>query len=274
MLYKEVLMKRIPAVAGQFYRDTASGLTEEVSGYVDKNHEKEKIIGCVCPHAGLIYSGTVAGSIYSLIEMPHTLILIGPNHTGWGKPISIMPTGTWQIPTGTLTINEELARKIISGSERISEDTQAHMYEHSLEVQLPFILFFSQTVKIVPITMMSTSIADCKEIGLVLADIIKEIDYSVTIVASSDMSHFERDEITRIKDKKAIDKILALDPVGLHETVREYDISMCGYAPTTAMLFAACHLGAHKAELIKYMTSGDVSGDYERVVGYAGIIVK
>jgi AmmeMemoRadiSam system protein B len=267
-------MKRMPAVAGQFYSATATALTEQVTSYVEQGCEKQKVIGCVCPHAGLVYSGSVAGSIYSLIEMPHTLILIGPNHTGWGQPISIMPSGTWQIPTGSLKVNEELAQKIFSHSDKILKDAQAHMYEHSLEVQLPFILFFSQTVKIVPITMMSTSLEDCQEMGRVLADVIKETDHSVTIIASSDMSHFETDEITRIKDHKAIEKILSLDPVGLHQTVRQHHISMCGYGPTTTMLFAANHLGAQKAELIKYMTSGDVSGDYDRVVGYAGVIVK
>ncbi len=285
-------MKRKPAVAGQFYSGTASKLSIQVRQYIPVSPESvpevsgpEKIIGMISPHAGLMYSGAVAGALYSRIEFPKTFILIGPNHTGLGRPVSIMSSGEWEIPTGVLKIDSALAEKIVHSSHRkmdpdesgeylIEEDADAHLREHSLEVQLPFILYFSSDVMIVPITMMANSLEACKLIGDVLADAIKNAEYPVTIVASSDMTHYETDSAARAKDRKVINKILELDPEGLYKTVVREAISMCGFAPATAMLYAAQKLGAKKAALVKYMTSGDVSGDYGAVVGYAGIVIK
>ncbi len=267
-------MKRKPAVAGQFYPASPSQLTDMVRGFIDDSAVKEAAIGVVSPHAGLMYSGAVAGAVFSRIKFPHTFILIGPNHTGLGSPVSIMSSGEWQMPTGILSINEGMAKKIMESSDMIEEDTLAHKVEHSLEVQLPFILFFSSETKIIPITMMSESLAACRIVGEALADVIKEMHESVTIVASSDMSHYITDSAARKKDKKAIDRILSLDPEGLYDTVRKEEISMCGFMPVTTMLFAANKLGASKAELLRYSTSGEVSGDYDHVVGYAGMIVR
>jgi hypothetical protein len=267
-------MKRKPAVAGQFYPSTPSALSEQVNRYIETNVAKERAIGIVSPHAGLIYSGAVAGAVYSRIEFPQTFILLGPNHTGFGKPISIMLSGEWQIPTGELKIDEGLARRIKDHSTIIEEDSLAHSMEHSLEVQLPFITYFSSQVKIVPISMMIESLELCKMVGETLAEVVKEVEYSVTLVASSDMTHYEEDSVARSKDKKAIDKIIALDSEGLYKTVVKEGISMCGYIPTTTMLYAAKKLGARESVLVKYMTSGDVSGDYGHVVGYAGLIVR
>jgi AmmeMemoRadiSam system protein B len=267
-------MKRKPAVAGQFYSASSSGLSKEVQKYIQVSPVKEKAIGVVSPHAGLIYSGSVAGAVYSRIEFPHTFILLGPNHTGLGKPLSIMTRGEWEIPTGSLRIDETLARKILKHSGIIEEDSFAHSMEHSLEVQIPFIIHFSSDVKIVPVTMMTNSLDHCRLVGETMADAIKDTEYSITIVASSDMSHYEADSVARTKDKKAIDRILSLDPEGLYQIVVKEGISMCGFIPATTMLYAAKKLGAKDATLVKYMTSGDVSGDYGYVVGYAGIIVK
>ncbi len=267
-------MRRRPAVAGQFYSASSSGLSKEVQRYIEVSAQKEKAIGMVSPHAGLMYSGAVAGAVYSKIEFPHTFVLVGPNHIGVGKRISIMAYGEWEIPTGSLMIDDLLAGKLLGYTEIIEEDSVAHSSEHSLEVQLPFILQFSSDVKIVPITMMTDSLAHCRELGDTLAGVIKDTEYSVTIIASSDMSHYETDSVARAKDQMAIERILALDPEGLYQTVIKKGISMCGFAPATAMLYAAKKLGAKASTLIKYMTSGDVSGDYGYVVGYAGIIVK
>ena len=267
-------MKRKPAVSGQFYPSSPSGLTEQVRGYINQDAVKEDIIGVVSPHAGLMYSGAVAGAVFSRIKFPHTFILIGPNHTGFGSPVSIVSSGEWQMPTGELKINEGLARKLKKKSDIIEENPLAHAMEHSLEVQLPFILYYSSDVKIVPVVMMGESLDTCRITGEAVADAIKESEDSVAIVASSDMSHYVTDSAARSKDKKAIDKILDLDPDGLYNTVRKEGISMCGFMPVTTMLFAAKKLGARKAELVKYMTSGEVSGDYDYVVGYAGLIVK
>lgn len=268
------MIKRLPAVSGQFYYGTESRLRSQVKEYIVEGLEKEEIIGAVSPHAGLMYSGPVAGALYSTIKFPETFILIGPNHTGLGSWASVMAKGEWEIPTGTFSIDEDLSKRILERSSYLKEDIQAHIFEHSLEVQLPFISYFSTSVKIVPITVMMATLQDCKEMGNAIADAIRETNYKVTIVASSDMSHYEPDNVARRLDNLAIKEILDLNPEGLYNIVHKERISMCGYLPVTIMLFASKALGAKEARLIKYATSGDVSGDYGSVVGYASIIVK
>ncbi len=265
---------RKPSVAGQFYSSTISGLSREVENCVESGVEAGRVIGMISPHAGLIYSGSVAGALYSRIAFPKAFIIIGPNHTGMGKPVSIMKSGKWEIPTGRVLIDSVVAEKIMKSTPYLEEDSDAHVMEHSLEVQLPFIVHFSPDTQIVPIIMMTSSLDECKNIGEGIAEGIQNIEYPVTIIASSDMSHFETDAVTRDKDKKAIDRVLALDPEGLYRTVTRENISMCGFIPATTMLFAAKKLGAERAVLVKYMTSGEINGDFNRVVGYAGILVQ
>src|SRR5208283_795459 len=266
-------MKRQPAVAGQFYGGTSPALSHQVSKYILEGQEKEKVIAVLCPHAGLMYSGHVAGAVYSSIQFPDTFILMGPNHTGLGSPVSMMASGQWEIPTGSFSIDENLSRKLLQKSPHISEDSKAHLFEHSLEVQLPFIAYFSTKVKIVPITLMTVSLEECEEIGHSVAETIKEDGNNIVIVASTDMSHYVTDDRARKLDGVAIREVLNLNPQGLYTTVQKERISMCGFIPATIMLFAAKALGAKQARLIKYATSGDVSGDYDHVVGYAGIII-
>lgn len=268
------IVRRKAAVAGQFYHDSSSRLSNQVQQYVVHGLPRESAIGILCPHAGLIYSGAVAGEVYSRIALPETFLLIGPNHTGLGAKVALMPRGEWEIPTGLFSIDEALSRKILSNSPLVSTDSQAHLFEHSLEVQLPFIAAFSKNAKIVPLTIMSATLEECMTLGSAVAKAVQSTDYPVVIVASSDMSHYVTDTAARKKDKMAIDRIIALDPEGLFETVRRELISMCGYLPATIMLYAARSLGARAARLIRYATSGDISGDYEAVVGYAGIIVS
>lgn len=267
-------MIRKPSVAGQFYNEKAEKLKNQVAKYVVNGLKKEKVIGIISPHAGLMYSGRVAGAVYSSIQFPDTFILIGPNHTGIGANVSIMTSGQWEIPTGIFSIDEKLSRKILEKSSYLSENIQAHLFEHSLEVQLPFIAYFSDSVKIVPITVMRASLEVCSKIGDGIAEAIRDIGYDVVIVASSDMSHYEPDYIARKLDKLALDEILNLNPEGLYDVVHKEVISMCGVLPTVIMLYAAKKLGAKEARLVKYSTSGDTSGDYDRVVGYAGVIIK
>jgi len=266
-------MIRKPAVAGQFYSSNPSALSNEVKRYIDSNVEREKAIGAISPHAGLMYSGQVAGAVYSRIEFPHTFVLLGPNHTGLGMPVSMMSSGRWQIPTGEVEIDENLSKRLLEHSKTISEDTMAHSMEHSLEVQIPFMLHFSSNIKILPIVFMIDSLGACRSVGIAIAEAIRETGYPVTIIASSDMTHYESDTMARKKDQKAIDMILALDPEGLYSTVKHNNISMCGYIPVITMLYAANELGAKEGVLVRYMTSGEVSGDYDHVVGYAGIII-
>jgi AmmeMemoRadiSam system protein B len=267
-------LKRTPAVAGQFYYGTAAKLTQQVERCIVPHAKKERVIGVVSPHAGLMYSGSVAGAVYSSIEFPDTFILLGPNHTGLGAQVSLMDAGEWEIPTGILAIDEKVAHKIAVNGPLVKRDTSAHMFEHSLEVQLPFITYFSKQARIVPLLMLTASVEECRTIGEGIARAIQAAGYHIVIVASTDMSHYVPENVARQKDGMAIDRILALDPEGLYETVVKERISMCGYLPATTMLFAAKALGAESARLVKYTTSAEVSDDYDRVVGYAGVVVR
>ncbi len=267
-------MIREPAVAGQFYRATEEGLRKEVSLYL-KELPRETVIGAVSPHAGLMYSGHVAGLVYSKIEFPDSFIIIGPNHTGLGSSVSIMTEGIWNTPLSDMEIDSFLAERIYRKAKTLIEkDSRAHLFEHSIEVQLPFIAYLKKDIKFVPISMMQASLDECKALGEAIAQAVEETDYTVTIVASSDMSHYLTAQEARRLDFLAIERILELDPEGLYNTVLNKRISMCGFLPVTTMLFASLKLGAQRAELIKYANSGDINGDYSQVVGYAGIIVK
>lgn len=267
-------MHRTPAVAGKFYDGSSSGLRKQVEQYVTSGQPLMDAVGIMVPHAGLIYSGAVAGQVYSSISMPKTFIMLGPNHTGLGPAVSVMDEGAWEFPGGSLAIDRRLANRILQGTVLAVRDSQAHAYEHSLEVQLPFIAHFSHDVSLVPVAIMSASYDNCRELAEAIVKEVQAVDYPVTILASSDMSHYVSEKIARQKDKKAIEKILGLDPRGLYDTVMNEKISMCGVLPATVMLIAAQLLGARNARLIDYMTSGDVSGDYDSVVGYAGILVS
>ena len=267
-------MLRKPAVAGSFYQESPDKLKDQVRKYVKTEIEKTRALGILSPHAGFIYSGTVAGSVYSRVILPDTFIIIGPNHTGMGAPISVFPEGKWEMPNGDVEVDTRLAKAIADKSKYISGDYEAHTGEHCLEVQLPFIQYFLTDFKIVPIVMMSTGLEMCQELGRVISQAVKEAGKDVLIIASSDMTHYESADSAKEKDNRAIEKILALDPAGLHATVKAYGITMCGFAPAVTMLYAGKELGASKATLVKYMNSGDVSGDYSQVVGYAGIIVS
>lgn len=257
---------RKPAVAGQFYPGTSGGLRKSIEKMVTVVEKKIVAIGIVSPHAGYMYSGPVAGELYSNIEIPGTVVILGPNHTGIGKPYAIMTEGVWETPLGEVEIENDLARQILGGL--IEEDSTAHRYEHSLEVQVPFLQYFKPDIKIVPIVIGGDKY---QELGSAIASSIKGKD--VLIIASSDMTHYEPHETAVEKDNLAIEAILKLDEKEMLQRIAKHNISMCGYGPTAIMLVAAKLLGAKQARLIKYMTSGDTSGDYDAVVGYASLAV-
>jgi AmmeMemoRadiSam system protein B/AmmeMemoRadiSam system protein A len=266
-------MIRPPVVAGQFYPDSPDYLRSVIAEMVDRGAEKVEAIGLVCPHAGYAFSGPVAGATISRVNLKDTFILVGPNHTGYGKPLSIMADGSWKTPLGEVEIDSELAKHILSISSYLVDDELAHLSEHSLEVQLPFLQYLKPDIKIVPIVLAYTGMPVYKEIGLEIARAIKELNRQVVILASSDMTHYESQESAKEKDTQAIDAILSLDEDELMRRVEELNISMCGYAPTVVLISAARELGANKAELVRYQTSGDTTGDYTSVVGYAGVII-
>jgi AmmeMemoRadiSam system protein B len=267
-------MIRKPAQAGRFYMKDPEALREQVGKYLQSDAEREDVLGIVAPHAGYFYSGKVAGAVYSKINLPDTIIVIGPNHTGIGAEISIMVEGEWEMPNGSVEIDSSLAKELLSkAGDLAQEDEQAHLHEHSLEVQLPFIQYLKKDFAMVPICMWDHRLSTCKKLGEAIAKVIKSKPPCI-IVASSDMTHYESQKDAERKDKLAIDKILKLDPENLLKTVMENDISMCGPGPTATMIFACKELGAKKGELVLYNTSAEASGDYSAVVGYAGIVVK
>jgi AmmeMemoRadiSam system protein B len=265
-------MVRRPAVAGYFYSKKPDELKKSIRQMVEPGVEKRTAIAVVSPHAGFIYSGPVAGAVFSSVVLPEHIVILGPSHREIRPLFAIMTRGAWQTPLGEVPLDSVLSEAVKRRSSLIEEDEGAHAQEHSLEVQLPFIQYFEANFSIVPICISyQADYGSLEELGRAMAGGIKELDRPCLIVASTDMSHYVSQETAKRKDFLAIDKILALDAKGLYEVVRRENISMCGFQPTAAAIVAAKELGARNAELIRYQTSGDASGDYDQVVGYAGL---
>ena len=273
---------RTAAVAGKFYPGRAADLLRDVRKYTSQGttaSEAGRIaaIGCVAPHAGYVYSGGVAGAVYARVEVPERCVILCPNHTGRGRPLAVMANTTWQTPLGEVAADADLGARLLDRCGGLEEDSAAHRFEHAIEVHLPFLQTLQSDLKIVPIAVGTSDFHALRALGEALADVIaaaeEDARKKVLIIASSDMNHYESDAVTRVKDRKAIERVLAMDARGLWEVVIKEDISMCGFGPTVAMLTAAKRLGATSATLVKYATSGQVSGDYEAVVGYAGIVL-
>ncbi|HEY2385113.1 MAG TPA: AmmeMemoRadiSam system protein B [Terriglobia bacterium] len=268
-------MIRKPAVAGRFYPGEAGELRRMVQGFIAPSGNRRKAIGLVVPHAGYVYSGPVAGAVYSSIHLPARNIVLCPNHTGFGPPLSIMKSGSWQTPLGEMPIDEELSEALMAADPQLQDDMEAHRFEHATEVQLPFMQQCGPAgLRFVPLTIGTGSFDRLQKLGQAIAKVVEQVAPEALIIASSDMNHYESDAITRVKDRKAIDQILAMNPEGLFETVKREKISMCGYGPTVAMLTASKLLGAATAELVKYATSGEASLDFDYVVGYAGLLIS
>lgn len=266
---------RHPAVAGRFYPRDPEELRAEVQTYLSQvDRAPVRAIGCIAPHAGYMYSGHVAGAVFAWIEIPRRCIVMCPNHTGMGHALTILSEGAWETPLGEVPIDAELATALKQRFGVLQEDAAAHRAEHAAEVELPFLQMRQPELKFVPIALGTGQFEVLEQLGKALADVISAQKDPILIVASSDMNHYESDAMTRVKDHRAIERILALDPRGLHEVVTQQDISMCGFGPAVAMLTAARQLGARFAELVKYATSGDISGDRDMVVGYAGVVVR
>lgn len=267
-------MVRQPAVAGQFYTRDAAQLRAELAKLVVATEGKEKVIGIVAPHAGYMYSGAVAGEVYGRIAVPRHVIILGPNHHGIGARAALYPEGEWLTPLGAVPIDARLAGLVRQLAPLVQEDTAAHHYEHSLEVQLPFLQFVRPDVTIVPLCLGFGDFASCRELGRGIAAAVRAYGQEVLIVASSDMTHYESAAAARAKDDEALREVLALNPEGLLRVCGEREISMCGVVPATVMLVAALELGAKAARLVKYATSGDVTGDNRQVVAYAALAVS
>src|SRR5881409_13642 len=233
-------------------------------------------------HAGALAR---AGAVYSRVTFPATAILVGPNHTGFGPPLSVYSEGEWLLPGGSLAVAADLARLFLTRCPQAQPDHVAHLNEHCLEVQLPFLHALRPDIQILPIVLGFRNLETCRAVGSALAAVIEEASTPPLLIASTDLTHcgpgfgqspppgLTAEAFAHQQDRLAIEAIYALDGERLHQTVEIQQVTMCGYVPTTAVLFAARTLGARQAQLVRYATSADVSGDVHRVVGYAGLIM-
>jgi MEMO1 family protein len=266
-------MLRLPAVAGRFYPADPEELTRLVRRYAapDPQIKPERVTACLVPHAGYMYSGHVAGAVFSRIGLPEKIIILGVRHFPRGKPAAILTSGAWRTPLGDALIDEPLSQSLLRDCPILQEDSVAHLAEHSLEVQLPFLQVLAPNFSFVPVALGTIHFDDLVAVGDALTKII-QASPGVLLLTTSDLNHYQDDRTTRAKDEKAIDQLLALDPRRLYDVCRNEEISMCGLGSAVAMITALRGLGKNRAELVRYATSADVSGDTSSVVGYAGMI--
>jgi AmmeMemoRadiSam system protein B len=273
-------MVRQAAVAGKFYTSDPDELRQELEQMLPQREsslpegEAGRPLGIVAPHAGYLYSGKVAGSVYGAIAVPDTVLILGPNHTGIGAPAALWPSGQWLTPLGPVPVSSRLSKLILKHAHQVREDVSAHRFEHSLEVQLPFLQYRNPRVSIAALCVSLSDFDSITRMGEGIARAISEYGEQVLMVASSDMTHYESARAARAKDDLALAQVAALDPEALLKVCREKDITMCGVIPTAVMLVAAKALGATQSRLVSYATSGEVNGDLKRVVGYAAVTVS
>lgn len=265
---------RPPAVAGMFYEGHRERLERDVSSMLAAEVEPEPAFGAIVPHAGYIYSGPVAGAVYARLKIPRNVVILCPNHTGHGVPASLEPSDAWRTPLGDVTVSRRLSDRLLELAPSLKRDSRAHAREHSLEVQLPFLQVLRPDVEIVPICLGEPDLELCREMGHAAAVLCSEEPEAPLLLASSDMNHYESRSIGRRKDALALERVEAIDPEGLFTTVLSQQISMCGFLPATAVLFAAKETGVGEARVVARRDSGDETGDTDSVVGYAGVVIR
>jgi AmmeMemoRadiSam system protein B len=267
-------MLRLPAVSGRFYPSDPielKALIRECSR-ADNTVMPARAKAALVPHAGYVYSGHVAGAVYARIVFPRKILILGVRHYPRGENAAILSSGAWRTPLGDAAIDEQLAEALRLSCPLLHEDSVAHSGEHSLEVQVPFLQALQPGFTFVPVALGNVRFEDLVILGEAIGRVLAASTEEILLLTTSDLNHYENDATTRFKDHMAIDRILALDARGLYDTCRNEAISMCGLGPTVAMLTALENLGSTRAELVRYATSGDVSGDFSAVVGYAGIV--
>ena len=275
---------RHPRHAGSFYAGSEEALRSQIEGCfkhrfgpgripkVAKDGPR-KVIGLICPHAGYMYSGPVAANSYSRLAADGVVdlfIIMGPNHYGYGSGLALVDRGVWRTPLGDVAVDADVAKEILRNSTLIDIDESAHMYEHSIEVQLPFLQYlYGSSFKFVPICFLMQDLESSREVGRAISKAVA--GRNAVIIASTDMTHYEPHDRASEKDRRAIEAILKMDEELFYSTIESYSISACGYGPVISLITAAKDLGAKKAELLCYKTSGDVTGDRSAVVGYASV---
>ncbi len=279
-------VERSPAVAGQFYPADPDQLKETIEecfkhelgpGDVPEVSSSPcEVPGAVVPHAGYQYSGPVAAHTYKTLAeagTPETVVILGPNHTGMGTAVATMTSGRWKTPLGAVEIDSEFARELVEECGVVDDDLEAHVQEHSIEVQLPFLEYlYGDEFKFVPVCMAMHDLKTARELGEAIAKVAEDLDRNVVVLASTDLTHYEPHDVAQEKDEKVIEKIVELDEQAMVEVVERHNVSMCGVGPTAATIVAVKELGAERGELLKYATSGDVTGDRSQVVGYAAVV--
>lgn len=269
-------MLRLPAVAGRFYPSNPRELAALVRQYTkaEPGTEINRVNACLVPHAGYVYSGHVAGAVFSRVALPQKILILGVRHFPRGEQAAILSSGAWRTPLGDAPIDEPLAQALRAACPLLREDWVAHSGEHSLEVQLPFLQVLAPGFTFVPVALGTIHLEDLVHVGEAVGRVLASWNEEVLLLTTSDLNHYEDDATTRVKDGKAIERLLALDARGLYDTCRNEQISMCGLGPAVAMLTALGGLDAKQAELVRYATSADVSGDTSAVVGYAGVTFR
>lgn len=285
MRAKSLPALRRPTVAGQFYEGDAEALRAQLKAcflhrlgpqklpQVNFHMRPRNIVGMVCPHAGYMYSGPVAATAFYELAIdgkPDTVVLLGPNHTGYGSALALMREGTWQTPLGNVEIDTELANAILKETRTVDADATAHRFEHSLEVQLPFLQFlYGNDFKIVPICYLMQDYDSAVEVGRALTEALDATN--TVVIASSDMTHYEPAKKAAQKDQEALKHVIAMDAKRFYETIEKQNITACGYAPITSLITYANGVNAKEAKLLSYHNSGDITGDHSSVVGYAAV---
>ena len=265
---------RPPAVAGMFYEGRQDRIENDVRTHLAARGDPPRAaFGAIVPHAGYVYSGPVAGAVYARLRIPSCAVILCPNHTGRGAPASLEPSDSWRTPLGDVPVNRRLADRLAELAPSLERDGAAHAREHSLEVQLPFLQVLRPDIEIVPVCLGARDLELCREVGEAFAQLRAMEEEAPLLIASSDMNHYESRLVGSRKDALALAKIEALDPEGLFATVLAEGISMCGFLPATALLFAARKAGASPARVVARRDSGDETGDVSSVVGYAGVIL-
>jgi AmmeMemoRadiSam system protein B len=281
-------MIRRPYVAAQFYEGDAEALRAQISScflhqlgpkklpQVNFDVHPRNIVGLICPHAGYMYSGPVAASAYYELAVdgkPDTVVILGPNHTGYGSALALMREGVWRTPLGDVAIDSELSDKISKETNLIDVDDLAHRYEHSIEVQLPLLQFlYGNKFKIVPICFQLQDYESAVEVGMALTEAL--VSTNTVVIASSDMTHYEPAKTASKKDHSALKAITDMDAKCFYETVETQNITACGFMPITSLITYANGVGAKEAKILSYHNSGEITGDHTSVVGYAALTFK
>jgi AmmeMemoRadiSam system protein B len=270
-------LERAPAVAGAFYPGTPASLEAELDRCFRDAGAMEVTggaIACVAPHAGYLYSGVTAAHAFGRVAVPRRVIVMGPNHTGSGPALSIWPDGAWRTPLGTVEIDEDMVGALVARVPGLEAERRAHLREHGAEVEVPFLQRARTDVLLTALVIATQDPEAMRALGEATAEAVRAAGEPVLLVASTDMNHFEDQATTERKDAAALERLEAMDPDGLLEVCRRGRISMCGVAPTAAVLHAAMRLGATRAQVVDHRTSGDISGDHRRVVGYAAAVIS